>query len=256
MKKQKLSIDEKHKRVIQERREREKTQRIESILEAARKVFFAKGYIKATMDEIALEAEISKPTIYQYFRSKDDLFFSLMLPVVDDLGTELAKVENKLAKNRYKDGEPLIRDLFEGLLRTYERAPVTFRIVQLFQQTGLVRELNEEIQSALNSRGGRNFDTARRIAKVAMRQGLLKDTNVYQFVDVLWGLFVGIVQLEDIKSQHRQQNKFLKPVLKLAQRIMTNSMSSTKHARRNPNALRDNSLRKEGSRCNSNPEPA
>ena len=237
MKSQKLAINDRRKRVIQERREREKAQRIESILEAAKKVFSPKGYVKATMDEIALEAEISKPTIYQYFKSKDDLFFSLMLPVVEDIGTELEKIENKLTKNRYKDGAPLIRDLFEGLLRTYERAPVTFRIVQLFQQTGLVQELNEEIQSALNSRGSRNFEIARRIAKLAMRQGLLRDTNVYWFVDVLWGLFVGIVQLEDIKSQHRQENRFLKPVLKLAQRMMTNAMSSTKHVRRNSNAI-------------------
>jgi TetR/AcrR family transcriptional regulator len=237
MKSQKLAINDRRKRVIQERRERERAQRIESILEAAKKVFFPKGYVKATMDEIALEAEISKPTIYQYFKSKDDLFFSLMLPVVEDIGTELEKIENKLTKNRYKDGACLIRDLFEGLLRTYERAPVTFRIVQLFQQTGLVQELNEEIQSALNSRGSRNFEIARRIAKLAMRQGLLRDTNVYWFVDVLWGLFVGIVQLEDIKSQHRQENRFLKPVLKLAQRMMTNAMSSNKHVRRNSNAI-------------------
>ena len=102
MNSQKLSIDDRRKRVIQERREREKARRIESILEAARKVLFSKGYVKATMDEIALEAEISKPTIYQYFKSKDDLFFSLMLPVVEDIGTELEKIENKLARNGYK----------------------------------------------------------------------------------------------------------------------------------------------------------
>jgi len=237
MNSKKLAINDRRKRVIQERREREKARRIESILEAAKKVLFSKGYVKATMDQIALEAEISKPTIYQYFKSKDDLFFSLMLPVVEDIGTELEKIENKLTRNRYKDGTPLIRDLFEGLLRTYERAPVTFRIVQLFQQTGLVQELNEEIQTALNSMGGRNFEIARRIAKLAMKQGLLRNTNIYRFVDVLWGLFVGIVQLEDIKSQHRQENRFLKPVLKLAQEIMTDAMSSTKRVRRNPNAL-------------------
>lgn len=228
MKNQKLAINDRRKRVIQERREREKALRIESILEATKKVFLSKGYVKATMDEIALEAAISKPTIYQYFKSKDDLFFSLMVPVVEDIGTELEKIENKLTKNRYNSGAALIRDLFEGLLRTYERAPVTFRIVQLFQQTGLVQELNEEIQSTLNTMGSRNFEIARRITKLAMKRGLLRGANVYQFVDVLWGLFVGIVQLEDIKSQHREENKFLKPVLKLAQRILTDAMSFTK----------------------------
>jgi len=65
------------KKIIQERREREKNQRIQSIIESAKKLFFSKGYLKTTMDEIALGAEISKPTIYQYFKTKDDLFFSL-----------------------------------------------------------------------------------------------------------------------------------------------------------------------------------
>ena len=66
--------------------------RVQSILDAAKKVFFSRGYLKATMDEIALEAEISKPTIYQYFRTKDDLYFSLMLPVVEDIGIQMEKL--------------------------------------------------------------------------------------------------------------------------------------------------------------------
>ena len=88
-------LREKHKIAIRKRKLREKNWRIQSILEAAKKIFFAKGYAKATMDEIAFEAEISKPTIYQYFKSKDDLFFSLMLPVIDEIGKQLKKVSKK-----------------------------------------------------------------------------------------------------------------------------------------------------------------
>ena len=32
------------------------------------------------MDDVALEVRVSKPTIYQYFKSKDDLFFALLAP--------------------------------------------------------------------------------------------------------------------------------------------------------------------------------
>jgi len=199
---------------------------VQSILEAAKRAFFSKGYLKATMDEIALEAEISKPTIYTYFKTKDDLFFSLMLPVVEHLATQLAGIESKLAQNRFRSGRSFIREVFRRLLETYEREPETFRIVQLFQQTGLVWELNDEIQSALNTKGGRNFETMRRIVRAAMDKGLLKKANEYEFVDVLWALFVGIVQLEDIKSQHRQESVFLVPTLKLAQRIVADAMSS------------------------------
>jgi AcrR family transcriptional regulator len=214
------SILDRRKRSIRERRERERSQRIQSILDAAKKIFFSKGYLKATMDQIALEAQISKPTIYTYFKTKDDLFFSLMLPVVEELGTHLVAIENAVAKNRYESGGSLLRDLFQRLLQTYEKEPVTFRIVQLFQQTGLVSELNVEIQAALNNKGRRNFETLRRALRSAIKQGLFRKTNVYQLVDVIWGLFVGIVQLEDIKSQHREENPFLKPTLRLAQMIL------------------------------------
>jgi TetR/AcrR family transcriptional regulator len=218
------SIQERRKKLIQGRRERERSQRIQSILEAAKKIFFSKGYLKATMDEIALEAEISKPTVYSYFKTKDDLFFSLMLPVVEDIGTHLEAVETALAKERYESGRSLILDIFKRLLQTYEKEPVTFRIVQLFQQTGLVWELDAEIQSALNNKGRHNFLTMRRILRSAIKHGLLRKTNVHQLGDVIWGLFVGIVQLEDIKSQHREENSFLEPTLQLAQRILADGM--------------------------------
>lgn len=226
-----LSRNERRKRVVQERRQREKSQRVQSILEAAKRAFFSKGYLKATMDEIALEAEVSKPTVYTYFKTKDDLFFSLILPVVEHIGIQLATIESRLAQNRYGSGRALIRDLFRRLLATYEREPVTFRIVQLFQQTGLVWELNAEIQSALNSKGRRNFETMRRIARAAMKKGLLQKANVYEFVDVIWGLFVGIVQLEDIKSQDKNENVFLERTLKLAQKIVMNAMSPPEGSR-------------------------
>jgi TetR/AcrR family transcriptional regulator len=222
------SIQDRRRKLIQKRRERERSQRIQSILDAAKQIFYSKGYIKATMDEIALEAEISKPTIYTYFKTKDDLFFSLMLPVVEDIGTHLAAIESATAGNRYESGGSLIRNLFERLLQTYEKEPVTFGIVQLFQQTGLVWELNPEIQLALNNKGRRNFETLRRILRAAIKQGLLRKSNVYQLGDVIWGTFVGIVQLEAIKSQHREENTFLKPALRLAQRIIVDGTAPTR----------------------------
>ena len=55
---------------IQERKEREKLQRREDIIDAAEKVFFKKDLDSATMDDVANEAELSKGTLYIYFKSK------------------------------------------------------------------------------------------------------------------------------------------------------------------------------------------
>ncbi len=45
-----------------------------AILAAARDVFLSEGYVLASMDKIAAQAQITKQTIYRYFPSKVDLF--------------------------------------------------------------------------------------------------------------------------------------------------------------------------------------
>ena len=47
------------------------------ILEAAARVFAQKGYAGASVADIALRAEIGKGTVYEYFDSKEDLFFAV-----------------------------------------------------------------------------------------------------------------------------------------------------------------------------------
>jgi len=51
-------------------------QRHEEIVRAASKRFSRHGLSKTTLDEIARDVRIGKPTIYHYFKSKDDLFYS------------------------------------------------------------------------------------------------------------------------------------------------------------------------------------
>jgi len=58
---------------IAERKEREKQQRRLEIIQAAEKVFFSMGLEHATMDDIAAEAELSKGTLYLYFKNKEML---------------------------------------------------------------------------------------------------------------------------------------------------------------------------------------
>jgi AcrR family transcriptional regulator len=44
------------------------------ILESAHRVFSQKGYREATMDEIAKGLGLSKPALYRYYQSKEELF--------------------------------------------------------------------------------------------------------------------------------------------------------------------------------------
>lgn len=54
-------------------RERKKAQLRQSILDAARRLFEARGYDQVTVAEIADAADISVKTLFAYFRSKEDL---------------------------------------------------------------------------------------------------------------------------------------------------------------------------------------
>jgi AcrR family transcriptional regulator len=67
---------------IQERKERERERRRQQIIVAAKRAFSEKGFNRATMEDIAREAELSPGTLYLYFKNKDELYASLSLRIL------------------------------------------------------------------------------------------------------------------------------------------------------------------------------
>ena len=63
---------------VVERKEREKELRSESIIDAAERIFFSKGFEHATMNDVAEEAELSKGALYLYFHSKNELCMAIL----------------------------------------------------------------------------------------------------------------------------------------------------------------------------------
>ena len=61
------------------RRQQNRLNRERAILDAALKIFAAQGYSGASMDAVAAEAGVTKPTLYSYFPSKESLFQAMML---------------------------------------------------------------------------------------------------------------------------------------------------------------------------------
>jgi AcrR family transcriptional regulator len=55
----------------------------EAILDAALAVFVREGYERASIDAIALEAGVSKPTVYAHLGSKEELFRTVMIGSAD-----------------------------------------------------------------------------------------------------------------------------------------------------------------------------
>lgn len=61
------------------RKESERNARKKLILNSAIEVFKSKGIEHATMDEIALEADFGKATLYYYFKSKEEIFNTILV---------------------------------------------------------------------------------------------------------------------------------------------------------------------------------
>lgn len=49
------------------------------IVDAAHVMFWRKGFVRASLDDIADQAQVTKRTLYQHFRSKDDLMAAVLL---------------------------------------------------------------------------------------------------------------------------------------------------------------------------------
>ena len=79
------------------RREKEKLERYEEILDAAERVFFRKSFEHSTMDDIAREAELSRALLYVYFKDKLAIMRGIMLRAGQAL---LARFEQALQVNQ------------------------------------------------------------------------------------------------------------------------------------------------------------
>ncbi len=74
-----------------ERRKRERERKSNEIIDVAEEIFSLKGFNKTTMDDIAAELELTKPALYRYFQSKEDLYFAVVLRgtnILDKMMTE------------------------------------------------------------------------------------------------------------------------------------------------------------------------
>lgn len=105
------------------RREREKQKRRQEIIDAAEKVFFAKGYDKVTMDEIANKAEVNKALLYYYFKNKETLFFAVNLQGVRILHEIYVR-----CFNIDTDGYNKVKAMLQGLFDFSREYPEYFRI--------------------------------------------------------------------------------------------------------------------------------
>jgi TetR/AcrR family transcriptional regulator len=123
---------------ITERKEREKEQRRNMIIDAAERIFFKKGIENSTMDDVAVEAELSKGTLYLYFKSKEDIQLAIAMR-----GSEILKemMHKRLSKN--KTGYENLLELADISIEFSSKHKHYYEFFLFFQSTNL-EKLNLE----------------------------------------------------------------------------------------------------------------
>jgi AcrR family transcriptional regulator len=116
-----------------ESRRRARDEKREAVLRTAVQLFLEQGYHRATLNEVAERLNITKPALYNYFRSKDEILFecwALGLERIDECIAEIdAGGGTGLAKLR-----KLVRVYAEAMTTDYGASLVRFDLRDLTDQ--------------------------------------------------------------------------------------------------------------------------
>lgn len=75
--------------LVKENRKTRKAKKRERILETAAELFSKKNYHEVMMDDVARLTDIAKGTVYNYFGSKEELYFTIMSQKLSNLNSSL-----------------------------------------------------------------------------------------------------------------------------------------------------------------------
>lgn len=185
-----------------ERREKEKHIRRNDIIEAAESVFFTKGYVTATMDDVASAAEFSKRTIYVYFNSKEQLYFEIMIRGYKLL---LSQLKEDLQQESVKNAADKIRQIANTLYRFDKEHTEYFNAIMNYENREIDFQNNipDESRDECYAIGEKILGYLTEALQEGIRDKLLKpDLKVRKTALVLWSCMLGIFNTVKKKEKY------------------------------------------------------
>ncbi len=184
-----------------ERKQQERQARRRRIQRAARTVFAEKGYAKTSIEQIAREASLSVGAIYLYFRSKEDLYVSLLEETLELFDTEMTQIRNR---SDLKVDDKL-RNTWTFLTQWAATDVEATRVLRLVSQPNIRKQLSDEVAESV----GKGIAQIRMHLSAMIRDGaspdLMSDENpgiqsgAENTVDLFWALFLGVLQTNDAR---------------------------------------------------------
>jgi AcrR family transcriptional regulator len=181
---------------ITERKQLEKSARKKLILDCALAVFREKGFAGATIADIAARANIAQGTIYLYFKSKADLYFSLTKPALENLSEQLKRI----AENKLDEPDIKIRKLMYAVYEFYIQDTDAYNLITRYKaaenQNLFPKERLKFFEQLMRS----NLKQMEIAIEEGIRKGLLRKIDPYTGAVVFWSSFIGIIQFQENRT--------------------------------------------------------
>ena len=174
------------------RREREKAQRREDILQAAREVFFERGIHHATVDEVAEQAQVSKGTVYLYFDTKETILAHLLVEGLEKLVGDL---EAAFAPDEPRSAPERIRSLARAYLKFYQTYPSYFNLMSSFDRGHFQESIPSELYTQVLMRSLRGLEWVVRAVEQGRAEGTLRGDDARHVASVFWAGLNGVLVL-------------------------------------------------------------
>ena len=176
---------------VAERRKREKEARRAQILDAARDLFFAKGFDSTTVEEIASRTELSKGAIYLHFPSKEEIYITLMLEGSQILGQMLREsVVPDLP------ADTLLRRLGHAYYRFYREYTGYFRMLFLYYSSlAIHQKITTNLCDRCETSAKESLMLVASVVEKGVEQGIFRPCNPWEVAIMLWTCQNGVILL-------------------------------------------------------------
>jgi TetR/AcrR family transcriptional regulator len=181
---------------ISERRKREKDHRRELAMDAAMALYNEEGYHAITMEKIAERCEISRASLYLYFKNKD----KILIDAIVDHTEYFTDLLQDLYDNRERMKDSLLKELWGRYIDFYEKEPDTFNASLYFRNSEMILNLTKDLRDSISESGSRVVTLQHKIIKYGVDEGLFIKCNPMTLSEVIWTSFLGIIQLERNKQ--------------------------------------------------------
>lgn len=173
----------------------------EWILEKATEVFFEKGFEAVSMEEIAQRAEVSKGSLYTYFKSKAELYMAIELEGLNLLNQRMSAIFTSNLS-----GINMLAELGKHYINFIDNNKGYFEAMNYFKDRKACDSVKDvTLISACQTSGLSAFNFLIRAIQIGIQDGSIrKDVDPQSMALQIWAGTSGLSDLF-FQTQHMQQ---------------------------------------------------